>query len=207
MSYYECAWAQAYELIHAGRVIQTVEDVFGADGALIASNLLQLGHARVSDFLAAYGVSTTKKTAKKKAESEIEADAPISSVEALKEVMTNMLKARFLIEVKQHHVQPQTDVENELRLDLAQKLRKNHSSELKLMKEVNTQLKTKLKQLEIGDPAEHAGMKRKASIAGGRTKKRTKVSIYDEEQEEEEWEIDVSSAVDDEMRVEHCIVN
>lgn len=145
--------------------------------------------------MAAYGVSTKKATKKKAqtAEPAIEADAPISSVETLKEAMTNMLKDRFLIEVKKHHVQSRTDVENELRADLVQKLRKNHSSELKLMKDVNAHLKTRLKELEIGDPAEHAGMKRKAAVAGGRTQKRKKVSIYDDEEEEEEWEIDVRS--------------
>ncbi|KAF8242287.1 hypothetical protein K440DRAFT_664871 [Wilcoxina mikolae CBS 423.85] len=189
--YYECNWTQAYELLHAGRIIRTVEEIFGTDGALIASNMLQLGHARVSDFLAAYGISTKK--AKKARETEgptIEADAPISSVETLKEVMMNMLRDRYLVEVKQHHVQSKTDVENVLRADLIQKLRKNFTSELKLMKEVNVQLRAKLKEMEIGDTAVNNGLKRKAAPPGGRAKKRKKVSIYDDEEEEVEWEID-----------------
>lgn len=190
--YYECNWTQAYQLLHAGRIIRTVEEMFGADGALIASNMLQLGHARVSDFLAAYGVSTKKARKAREAEapSLIEADAPISSVETLKEVMASMLKDRFLVEVKLHHMQPRTDVENELRAALVQRLRKNFTSELKLMKEVNAQVKVKLKEMEIGNTSEHAGMKRKAGPAGGRAKKR-KVSIYDDEEEEVEWEIEV----------------
>jgi DNA-directed RNA polymerase III subunit RPC3 len=105
--------------------------------------------------------------------------------------MMNMLKDRFLVEVKQHHVQSRTDVENVLRADLIQKLRKNFSSELKLMKEVNIQLKARLKEMEIGSTSEHNGLKRKAAPAGGRTKKRKKVSMYDDEEEEVEWEINV----------------
>jgi DNA-directed RNA polymerase III subunit RPC3 len=191
VAYYECNWTQAYELLHAGRIIRTTEERFGSDGALIASNMLQLGHARVSDFLAAYGISTKKAKKARETEAAIEADAQITSVETLKEVMMNMLKERFLIEVKQNHMQSKTDVENTVRAELIQKLRKNHTSELKLMKEVNSQLKTKMKEMEIGDVSENAGLKRKATSAGGRAKKRKKVSIYDEEEEEFEWEIDV----------------
>ncbi|KAA8913219.1 RNA polymerase III subunit RPC82-domain-containing protein [Sphaerosporella brunnea] len=192
VTYYECNWAQAYELLHAGRIIRVTEERFGSDGALIASNMLQLGHARVSDFLAAYGISTKKARKARDAESTaaIEADAPITSVETLKEVMMNMLKERFLVEVKQHHMQSKTDVENNVRAELVQKLRKNHTSELKLMKEVNSLVKAKLKEMEIGDVSEKSGLKRKAASAGGRAKKRKKVSIYDEEEEELDWEID-----------------
>ncbi|KAI5852298.1 RNA polymerase III subunit RPC82-domain-containing protein [Tricharina praecox] len=190
--YYDCNWTQAYQLLHAGRIIRTIEELFGNDGALIASNLLQLGHARVSDFLAAYGISTKK--ARKAKDSDpsavIEADTPITSVETLKEVITNMLRERFLVEVKQHHVHTRTDIENGMRAELISKLHKNFSSELKLMKEVNAQMKIRLKEMEIGDVSENAGLKRKAAQPGGRSKKRKKVSIYDDEEEDVDWEVD-----------------
>lgn len=195
MTYYECNWMQTYELLHAGRIIRTVEERFGSDGALIASNLLQLGHARASDFLAAYGVSTKKAKKTREAESIIEASEPISSVETLKEVMTNMLKDRFLVEDQEHYMHPRTDVKNNLRTELEHKLRQNFSSELKLMKEVNAQVQAKMKEMDMGNTSEHAGMKRKASQAGGRAKKRKKVSLYDDEEEEADWEIDVCSSI------------
>jgi len=192
--YYDCNWTQAYELLHAGRIIRTVEERFGNDGALIASNLLQLGHARVSDFLAAYGISTKKARKAKEAETSatIETDTLTTSVETLKEVMTSMLRERFLVEVKQHHVHTKTDLENSMRAELVSKLHKNFSSELKLMKEVNAQMQLKLKEMEIGDVSEHVGLKRKVAQVGGRSKKRKKVSIYDDEEEDVDWVIDVS---------------
>ena len=192
--YYDCNWTQAYKLLHAGRIIRTVEERFGSDGALIASNMLQLGHARVSDFLAAYGISTKKVRKAKDIEpsTAIEADTPITSVETLKEVMTRMLREKFLVEVKQHHVHTRTDIENNMRAELTSKFRKSFSSEAKMMREVNTQMKTELKEMEIGDVAEHAGLKRKAARAAGRSKKRKKVSMYDDEEEDVDWEIDVS---------------
>lgn len=196
-TYYECEWKQAYELVHAGRIIHLMEERFGDDGATIASNILQLGHARVRDFLRAYGTSTKKVGKKAKAEPveaeaegpAIEADEQISSVETLKQVMSDMLKGRFLIEVQPHHFQPRTDIENGIRTELVKRLRGEYSSELKLMKEVNVQLQKRMGEMQQGDVTEQAGMKRKAEPTGGRSKKRTKVSAYDEEEEEVEYEI------------------
>ncbi|KAI5787118.1 RNA polymerase III subunit RPC82-domain-containing protein, partial [Geopyxis carbonaria] len=199
-TYYECDWKQAYGLVRTGRIIRLMEDRFGNDGATIASNLLQLGHARVGDFLAAYGISTSKakgkpsknaKTAPLPApdQSVIEADAPITSVEDLKTVMADMLRGRFLVEVQQHHMHPRTDLENGVRAELTKQLRGNFSSELKLNKEVSAQVRKRLGEMFESDPGENAGMKRKAEPAGGRAKKRKKVSMYDDEEETVEWEI------------------
>lgn len=200
---------QVYELLHAGRIIRAMETRFGSDGALIISNMLQLGHARVSDFIAASGTSTKTavKASKKPAEpptavttangaisAQIKTDSPISSVESLKSVMAEMLQARFLIPVQDYHMHPRTDIINTMRTQLTAQLRGTggFSIETKLSKEVEKQMVAKLAEMADGDTAEHAGMKRKAApTLKARLQKRQKVSVYDEEQEEDEWEIDV----------------
>ncbi|KAL7267166.1 RNA polymerase III subunit C82 [Rhizina undulata] len=205
--FYECAWMQIYELVHSGRVIRTMEDRFGNDGALIISNMLQLGHARVSDFLSAYGISTKKSkfaqaptaNGNSSMSNDYDQESPISSVETLKSVMSEMLKERFLIPVQAHHMHPQTDTVNLIRAQLTAQLRKNFSTEIKLVKEVKRQMAIKLKNMADGDTSERAGMKRKAGGGGGREKKRQKVSIYDDVEDEAEWEIDESIV----LRVNH----
>lgn len=89
---------------------------------------------------------------------------------------------------------PKTDIINTMRAQLTTQLRSTggFSIETKLAKEVEKQMVAKLAEMADGDTAEHAGMKRKeAPTLKARSKKRQKVSVYDEEQEEDEWEIDV----------------
>lgn len=89
---------------------------------------------------------------------------------------------------------PKTDIINTMRVQLTAQLRNTggFSVETKLAKEVEKQMVTKLAEMADGDTAEHAGMKRKAApTLKARSKKRQKVSAYDDEQEEDEWEIDV----------------
>lgn len=89
---------------------------------------------------------------------------------------------------------PSTDIINTMRAQLTAQLRGTggFSVETKLSKEVEKQMVVKLAEMADGDTAEHAGMKRKtASTLKARLQKRQKVSVYDEEQEEDEWEIDV----------------
>ncbi|RPA99946.1 hypothetical protein L873DRAFT_1843189 [Choiromyces venosus 120613-1] len=203
--YYECEWTQVYELLRAGRIIRAVEERFGNNGALIVSNLLQLGHARVSDFIAAYGTSTKKSKITVNGKSDaltIEDESPITSIETLKSVMADMLKERFLVQVQEHHMHIRTDTQNTLRAQLISQLRKSQLSENKLGKEVDRQMKIKMQELADGDISEHAGMKRKVAPASKpRSKKRQKVSIYDliEQEEEEEWEINENIV----LRVNH----
>jgi DNA-directed RNA polymerase III subunit RPC3 len=108
--------------------------------------------------------------------------------------MAEMLKERFLVQVHEHHMHIRTDTSNALRAQLMSQLRKGVISEIKLGKEVDRQMHIKLAELADGDTSKHAGLKRKtAPTAKGRSKKRQKVSFYDnEEGDEEEWEIDVS---------------
>lgn len=171
-------------------------DIPFTQGALIISNMLQLGHARVGDFVAAYGISTKRTKAATNGKSvtpAIETGPPISSIETLKSVMADMLKERFLVQVQAHHMHIRTDTKNALRAQLTLQLRNGVTSEIKLGKEVDRQLQIKLAGMADGDTSPHAGMKRKvAPTAKARSKKRQKISIYDNQDEEEEWEIDVS---------------
>lgn len=124
----------------------------------------------------------------------IEDELSITSVDILKSVMADMMKERFLVQVQEHHMNIRTDTRNTLRAQLTSQLRKSQLSENKLGKEVDRQMKIKIQELADGDTSQNAGMKRKAAPASKpKSKKRQKVSIYDLiDQEEEEWEINVS---------------
>jgi hypothetical protein len=66
-----------------------------------------MGHVKVSEFLAAYGVLTKKKTTRKRkaddeeanGDSSLAVDSVKTPVETMKTVLTEMLKERFLMEV------------------------------------------------------------------------------------------------------------
>ena len=57
---YEANTAVAYNLIRAGKYVQVAEEQLGNFAAVIISNLLLLGHARVGDLLQAYGLDRTE---------------------------------------------------------------------------------------------------------------------------------------------------
>ena len=215
---YECAWMQIYELLHAGKMIAAVEERFGADGAYVVNNMLQMGHVRVSDFLAGTGLGKVIKTAKgakgmKDQPPAAAGDAANglgaapaaqmpATLAALKSVMTEMRKRRYLVQVQEHHMRPETDVVNEVRLKLTKQIRESHAamSDLKLRKLVDAQLATKLRELELGDLSEHAGLKKRMAhfeaAAGKRPSKRAKLSTSFEDVNgiEAVWEIDVGAS-------------
>ena len=57
---YEANTAVAYNLLRAGKYVQLAEEQFGSFAAVIVSNLLLLGHARVGDLVQAYGLDRTE---------------------------------------------------------------------------------------------------------------------------------------------------
>ena len=60
ITYYEANWQHAYDLVRSGKIIKFVEDRFGEKAGGIISNLLLLGHTKVSDLSDAYGVTNKK---------------------------------------------------------------------------------------------------------------------------------------------------
>ena len=54
VTYYEIDWQQSYALVRFGRMTKLVQDRFGNKAANVMSNLLTLGHTRVSDLKEAY---------------------------------------------------------------------------------------------------------------------------------------------------------
>jgi DNA-directed RNA polymerase III subunit RPC3 len=73
ITYYEANWQHAYDLVRSGKIIKFVEDRFGEKAGGIISNLLLLGHTKVSDLSDAYGV--TNKKANSDAELKYDGDA------------------------------------------------------------------------------------------------------------------------------------
>ena len=197
-TYYECSWLQIYELLHAGRIISIVEGRFGQDGAYIISNLLQMGHVRVSDFFTGSGLSNTLKRPPQNGTNNVpdSTKSTPATLANLKTVMSDLLKSRYLIQVQDFHMHPQTDVINDVRAKLTKQVKDTHGamSDLKLKKLVDAQLRIKLRELALGDTSEHAGMKRRMTTAEvlKRPTKRAKLSTTFEDVSGKEavWEID-----------------
>ena len=57
---YEANTAIAYNLLRAGKYVHIAEEQLGSFAAVIVSNLLLLGHARVGDLVQAYGLDHTE---------------------------------------------------------------------------------------------------------------------------------------------------
>jgi len=208
--YYECAWLQIYELLHAGKMIAMVEERFGSDGAYIISNMMQMGHVRVSDFLAGSGLSNTPKDTPTNCMTNgiVDSNKPAPpTLASLKAVMGDLLKSRFLIQVQEFHMHPETDVINSVRAKITKQVKESHGaiSDLKLKKLVDGQLKVKLREMAVGDTSEHAGMKKRMATVETTTpkrpSKRAKLSTTFEDVSGKEavWEIDESIVV----RVNH----
>lgn len=198
VTYYDCAWEQAYQLVHSGRIIRTAEERYGDNGAMIVSNMLELGHARVSDFLAAYGKVEKKSRGKEAEKTNGNAAPEVMSVGTLRELMGKMLEDRFLIQVHKHHMHPITDTENAMRKEVHELLHTQIKTAAKLAKEVDLRVLERMQAMKDGDADPHAGMtkvtgKRKASSSGGRSKKKNKVSEYDmgDGLDDIQWEINV----------------
>lgn len=205
--YYESAWENIYSLIHSGRIIAVAEERFGPEGAWVVSNMLELGHVRVKDFINGCGLPTKPTTGKgakaaTNGTSEITTSSPEgrpATLAQLKTIMTELLKNRFLTKVEDHHMHPKTDVVNALRLSISTQVKQNHGtiSDIKLKKLVDDKMAEKMHEMEVGDTSEHAGLKRKMADVGvkqtKRPNKRVKLAndFEDVNGKEEVWEIDV----------------
>ncbi|OCK84600.1 hypothetical protein K432DRAFT_112426 [Lepidopterella palustris CBS 459.81] len=60
LTYFEANWEHAYNLVRYGKIEEMVQDRYGEQAAGIISNLLLLGHTKVSDLTEAYGVANNK---------------------------------------------------------------------------------------------------------------------------------------------------
>ena len=200
--YYECAWLHIYELLHAGKMIAMVEERFRADGAYIVSNMLQMGHVRVSDFLAGSGLSGTAKGPTTNGTANgvpSTAKSTPPTLASLKMVMGELLRCGYLIQVQNYHMHPQTDITNDVRAKITKQVKETHGpmSDLKLKKLVDIQLKTKLREMAVGDTSENAGMKKRmANVEASTSKRPTKRaklsnSFEDVHGKGAVWEIDV----------------
>ncbi|KAH7058948.1 RNA polymerase III subunit RPC82-domain-containing protein [Macrophomina phaseolina] len=126
--YYEPHWDHAYSLVRAGKIVKMVEDRFGESAGGLVSNLLLLGHAKVSDLADAYGVSS--KTGAVDAASlhvngngiangeETNSGAEknqnhVKTLDDLHRILRQLLDAGFVIPVRRRHFYPTSDLRNE----------------------------------------------------------------------------------------------
>lgn len=54
LTYYEIHWEQAYTLVRYGTILKSIESRYGKKAANVLSNLITLGHTRISDLREAY---------------------------------------------------------------------------------------------------------------------------------------------------------
>jgi len=116
--------------------------------------------------------------------------SPISSVNALKGLLVKLLQEKFLVQVYDRHMHPDTDTDNALRLKFKDELKGSIATQIKLDRAVNEKLEEYKAGLDSAEASEHSGMKRKSASSGDRPRKRAKYNSWDEE-EEDVWEIDV----------------
>lgn len=126
--FYEPHWEHAYALVRSGKIVKMVEDRFGESAGGLVSNLLLLGHAKISDLADAYGVST--KTGAVDLESlhvngngiangddastgVEKGQNHVKSLEDLHKLLRQLLDAGFVTPVRRRHFHPTSDLRNE----------------------------------------------------------------------------------------------
>lgn len=161
VAYYENNGKQIYHLLHAGRVIQWIADRYDADTALLIQNLLQFGHAKVGDFLSAF--NRTSKAPSGAGFPGPGGKAPFFSLSAAKSRITELYKARILVQVKEYMMMPKADVMNELRAKGRREMKsQGRTDEVKIQKDVEKDLEESYKKLINDESALSTGIKRKA---------------------------------------------
>ncbi|OJD31969.1 dna directed rna polymerase iii subunit [Diplodia corticola] len=126
--FYEPHWEQAYALVRAGKIVKMVEDRFGESAGGLVSNLLLLGHARISDLADAYGVSFKAGGVDSESlhvngngivngdDASAGADKRqihIKTLDDLHRILRQLLDAGFIIPVRRRHFHPTSDLRNE----------------------------------------------------------------------------------------------
>ncbi|KAK6341040.1 RNA polymerase III subunit C82 [Orbilia brochopaga] len=206
-TYYECNWLQIYELLHSGRIVRTIEERFGAEAAAVVSNFLLLGHARVSDFITAYGISSSKaKTAATLPNgtainaSEATGTAPITTASQISKHIVALMQEKFLVPVQLHHMHPTVDTENAIRQKVtSEQTSMTAAMQTKVKKAIDEKVTEKMQALSADVDNQNFGLKRKSDHQDGRARKRTKYSAA-QGTEEDEWEIDGNVV----LRVNHA---
>ncbi|EPS43035.1 hypothetical protein H072_2990 [Dactylellina haptotyla CBS 200.50] len=195
-TYYECNWLQIYELLHSGRIVRTIEERFGTDAASVISNFLLLGHARVSDFISAYGTSTKTKTngtlpnGTPISASEATGTSQITSAAQISKHIVSLMQEKFLIPVQLHHMHPTIDTENAIRQKVtSEQAGITAAMQAKMKKAIDEKVAEKMEALSTDLDNKNFGLKRKSDYQEGRARKRAKFSSVNET-DGEEWEID-----------------
>ncbi|KAF3941261.1 hypothetical protein ABW19_dt0210288 [Dactylella cylindrospora] len=206
ITYYECNWLQIYELLHSGRIVRTVEERFGADAASIVSNFLLLGHARVSDFITAYGISTKSKPNGNLPNggninaNEATGTAPITTTTQISKHIVNLMQEKYLVPVQQHHMHPTIDTENAIRQQVtSEQAGVTAAMQAKVKKAIEEKVAEKMEALDSGIDNKNFGLKRKSDQQDGRARKRIKYTSM-HTGDDDEWEIDGNIV----LRVNHA---
>ncbi|KAI9787916.1 MAG: RNA polymerase III subunit C82 [Candelina submexicana] len=128
ITFYEANWKNAYLLVRSGKIIKLAESRFGESAGGVVSNLLLLGDARVGDLADAYGVTSiksngTEQPSKHQTKGKVLANGvgtsldksrhQITTLLQLHSVLTSLLQAGLISEVREQHFRSPTDNFNE----------------------------------------------------------------------------------------------
>ncbi|KAK8212622.1 RNA polymerase III subunit RPC82 family protein [Phyllosticta capitalensis] len=123
-TYYEPDWQHAYALVRYGKIAKMVEDRFGDAAGGLASNLLLLGNAKISDLAQAYGVATKREAANDVQVNgngvtngdhadEVKDEVHIKTIDDLHKVLRQLLDSGFVTQIHTRHFNPTSDLRND----------------------------------------------------------------------------------------------
>ncbi|KAK8160409.1 RNA polymerase III subunit RPC82-domain-containing protein [Phyllosticta citrichinensis] len=123
-TFYEPDWQHAYALVRYGKIAKMVEDRFGDAAGGLASNLLLLGNAKISDLAQAYGVATKEEGADDVQVNgnrvtngdhgeEVQDNVHIKTIDDLHKVLRQLIDSGFVTQIHAKHFNPTSDLRNE----------------------------------------------------------------------------------------------
>ncbi|CCU81166.1 unnamed protein product [Blumeria hordei] len=161
VTYYEANHSAAYALVRSGKIMETVEDRFGAVAKDVVQNLLLLGHTKIADLEGAY--EAQQKNLKENADSQDDSQIvvmtdrtskaqvrnsdKICSVGHLHSILLRLLQAGVVEEVAEHMFCSPTDTYNNTEREVLQLYYGGDTKGSKQKEELKIRVKTRLQSL------------------------------------------------------------
>ncbi|CAD6505706.1 BgTH12-07983, partial [Blumeria graminis f. sp. triticale] len=161
VTHYEANHSAAYALLRSGKIMETVEDRFGAVAKDVVQNLLLLGHTKIADLEGAY--EAQQKNLKENVDSQDDSQIigmtertnkaqlrnldKICSVGQLHSIMLRLLQAGVVEEVAEHMFCSPTDTYNKIEREVLQLYYGGDTKGSKQKEELKIRVKTRLQSL------------------------------------------------------------
>ena len=122
---------------------------------------------------------------------------PINSIVKLKQVIVQLLKQKFLVQVLETDMQPEADALNYLQEKYTSELGGTTSTKIALELAIKTRVEEHIREQEDSRFGVHAGLKRKSASGQSKAHKRRRMNMEIEDDdddngfEDDGWELDV----------------